>query len=110
VPRSQRPFGLELVSLEREGPEGIRALGPSMSTEPGWMGERRECPLLLGDHDRHRPQNDPSMLLSFERPASAGDRVDMSLKGVTEMRETGRRIASPRSLKTAQKPQFSRHR
>jgi hypothetical protein len=90
VPRSQRPSGLELVE-EREGPEGIRAVGPSMSTEPGWMGERRETLLLLGERNRPRPPNCPSMLLSFERPASAGDRVDMSFNGVTAMRETGRR-------------------
>jgi hypothetical protein len=67
VPRAQRPSGLELVSLEREGPEGIRAIGPSMSTEPGWMAERRASPLLLGEHKRPQPQNYPSMLLSFER-------------------------------------------
>jgi hypothetical protein len=30
--------------------------------------------LLLGEHRRPRPQHDPSMLLSFERPASAGPR------------------------------------
>ena len=42
-----------------------------MSTEPGWMAERREFPLLLGERERPQPQNDPSMLLSFERPASA---------------------------------------
>ena len=53
---------------------GDEQIGPSMSTEPGWMGVSREDPLLLGEHSGRRPQNDPSMLLSFERPASAGSR------------------------------------
>jgi hypothetical protein len=51
-----------------------KRIGPSMSTEPGWMAVRRDAPSLLGEHDRRRPQNNPSMLLSFERPASAGAR------------------------------------
>ena len=55
-----------------------KRIGPSMSTEPGWMTAVGACPFLLGDHSRRRSQNDPSMLLSFERPASAGDRVDTS--------------------------------
>ncbi len=49
--------------------------GPSMSTEPGWMAATPSVSLLLGERARQRPQNDPSMLLSFERPASAGHRA-----------------------------------
>jgi hypothetical protein len=58
--------------------------GPSMSTESGWMAAVRACPLLLGDHGRRRPQFNPSMLLSFERPASVGNRVDTP-DGVTDI-------------------------
>src|SRR5271168_4054654 len=53
-----------------------KRIGPSMSTEPGWMAAPRASPLLLGEHKRSRPQNNPSMLLSFERPASTGSRED----------------------------------
>jgi hypothetical protein len=49
---------------------GDEQIGPSMSTEPGWMDVDRASPLLLGEHKSPCPQNDPSMLLSFERPAS----------------------------------------
>ena len=82
-----------------------KRIGPSMSTEPGWMTAVRACPFLLGDHNRQRSQNDPSMLLSFERPAKAGPREDVSFNGATKRRGGLPALyASPRSLKTAQKP------
>ena len=49
-----------------------KRIGPSMSTEPGWMTAVRARPSLLGDHNRPRSQNDPSMLLSFESPVRSG--------------------------------------
>ena len=77
--------------------------GPSMSTEPGWTDRRAPNPSLLGA-TRTGGANDASMLLSFERPASAVLREDASSKDATAVRGAGRREASPRSLKTAQKP------
>ena len=74
-----------------------------MSTEPGWMTVGRRAPPLLGA-ERTAGTNDASMLLSFERPPPAGDREDASIDGATAVRGAGRREASPRSLKTAQKP------
>ena len=68
-----------------------KRIGPSMSTEPGWMTAFRACPFLLGDHNRARSQNDPSMLLSFERPASAGHRWSTRNPGVTNQAVAGRR-------------------
>jgi hypothetical protein len=53
--------------------KGYRALGPSTSTEPGWMvASGAVAPCYLGvtggcDHKRS------SMLLSFERPVPAAD-------------------------------------
>jgi len=45
------------------------------------------------------------MLLSFERPAKAGPREDVSFDGATKRRGGLPALyASPRSLKTAQKP------
>ena len=77
--------------------------GPSMSTEPGWMAARHTSRLLLGELVRPRPQNDPSMLLSFERPAPAGPREVIT--AMTCKRAVQPALhASPRSLKTAQKP------
>ena len=82
-----------------------KRIGPSMSTEPGWMTAFRACPFLLGDHNQPWSQNDPSMLLSFERPATAGPREDASFKEATKQRGGLPALyASPRSLKTAQKP------
>jgi hypothetical protein len=49
--------------------------------------------------------NDPSMLLSFERPASAGDRVFEPKRPAQMAWEPAGVSTSPRSLKTAQKPQ-----
>jgi hypothetical protein len=48
-----------------------------MSTEPGWMAALAASLYYFGDATG-RAANYPSMLLSFERPASAGDRVDTS--------------------------------
>jgi len=45
------------------------------------------------------------MLLSFERPAFAGDREDAPAGATVKTREPAGVHASPRSLKTAQKPQ-----
>jgi hypothetical protein len=50
-----------------------KRIGPSMSTEPGWMAAPRALPRYLGRADG-LGRNDASMLLSFERPASAGAR------------------------------------
>ena len=47
-------------------------IGPSMSTEPGWMAARAERPPSYLGRSPAAAANDPSMLLSFERPASAG--------------------------------------
>jgi hypothetical protein len=49
---------------------------PGLACRPNLAGWPHvgPSPLLLGEHDRPWPQNDPSMLLSFERPASAGRR------------------------------------
>jgi hypothetical protein len=55
------------------GPAMSKRIGPSMSTGPGWMAASRTAPFLLGGPDG-RDRNDPSMLLSFERPAPAGPR------------------------------------
>src|SRR5947209_5852974 len=46
-----------------------------MSTEPGWMPAADGRPLLLGASRRRRHKRS-SMLLSFERPASAGPRAE----------------------------------
>jgi len=54
-----------------------KRIGPSMSTEPGWMAVLDVFPYYFG-RSVGAAANDPSMLLSFERPASAGDRVDTS--------------------------------
>jgi hypothetical protein len=48
-----------------------------MSTEPGWMVAGRRAFYYLGA-GRTEGRNNPSMLLSFERPASAGVREDVS--------------------------------
>ena len=54
-----------------------KRIGPSMSTEPGWMAVRALTPYYLGCQWAPAA-NYPSMLLSFERPASADSRVDTS--------------------------------
>jgi hypothetical protein len=54
-----------------------KRIGPSMSTEPGWMAVLDALSYYFGS-SADSAANDPSMLLSFERPASAGDRVDTS--------------------------------
>jgi hypothetical protein len=48
-----------------------------MSTEPGWMAVLGAFSYYFGNTDG-TAANDPSMLLSFERPASAGGREDTS--------------------------------
>jgi len=48
-------------------------IGPSMSTEPGWMAVRHASPSLLGAATG-AGRNEASMLLSFERPAPVGAR------------------------------------
>jgi hypothetical protein len=80
-----------------------KRIGPSMSTEPGWMAARRASPLLLGEATVDG-RNDASMLLSFERPASAGARGTRRKMTCRNAREPAGVVASPRSLKTAQKP------
>jgi len=50
-----------------------KRIGPSMSTEPGWMAARDERSYYF-EISAGGAANDPSMLLSFERPASAGPR------------------------------------
>jgi len=54
-----------------------KRIGPSMSTEPGWMAASGPSPYYFGG-TTDKAANYPSMLLSFERPASAGERVDTS--------------------------------
>jgi hypothetical protein len=86
-----------------------KRIGPSMSTEPGWMAARGALSYYFGS-SAGKAANDPSMLLSFERPAPAGGREDTSQNGVTDMRgDRPALYASPRSLKTAQ-CHISRHR
>jgi hypothetical protein len=53
-----------------------KRIGPSMSTEPGWMAVR--VPALLLGRRMQAGRNYPSMLLSFERPAPAGSREEAS--------------------------------
>ena len=68
-----------------------KRIGPSMSTEPGWMAAVEHARYYLRSAPA-RAANDPSMLLSFERPAPAGTREDASLDDATAKRaETGRR-------------------
>ena len=62
-----------------------KRIGPSMSTEPGWMAVRRESPLLLGE-TTGVGRNEASMLLSFERPASAGFREVAPFNDATNRR------------------------
>jgi hypothetical protein len=50
-------------------------IGPSMSTEPGWMAAFARARYYLRTQPAVAAIN-PSMLLSFERPASAGVRED----------------------------------
>lgn len=86
--------------------------GPSMSTEPGWMASRRvrrRCYLRWPAGGAARTPygaqaNYPSMLLSFERPAPAGARLDALQKARPQWAAAAGVAASPRSLKTAQKP------
>jgi hypothetical protein len=81
-----------------------KRIGPSMSTEPGWMAVAlAEIPSTWELGGRW-PQNDPSMLLSFERPAPPAPGAVATYRSRPHMPDTGRVHASPRSLKTAQKP------
>jgi hypothetical protein len=54
-----------------------KRIGPSMSTEPGWMAALGVFSYYF-ESTAGSAANDPSMLLSFERPASAGVRVETS--------------------------------
>jgi len=74
-----------------------KRIGPSMSTEPGWMAVRRASPLLLGVATG-AGRNDASMLLSFERPALAGHPHAHAADGAPQTASVRLR----RSLKTAQ--------
>jgi hypothetical protein len=51
------------------GPAASRQAGPSMSTGPGWTAALARVPSYLGRKRVRWPWS--SMLLSFERPASA---------------------------------------
>ena len=64
--------------------------GPSMSTGPGWTADAARSPLYL-EAARPTPQNDPSMLLSFERPAFSGSRVDVPSSARPQYAGPGRR-------------------
>jgi len=67
------------------------------------MAVRRACPYYLGAQPA--PARGFSMLLSFERPASAGHRGVVSANDAAHMRgDQPTFYASSRSLKTAQKP------
>ena len=80
-----------------------KRIGPSMSTEPGWMAAQDELSYYFGI-SAMVATNDPSMLLSFERPATTGFREDAP-QGVTDQHGDQPALhVSPRSLKTAQKP------
>ena len=68
-----------------------KRIGPSMSTEPGWTAGRCPYSSLLGSCARPGPTNDPSMLLSFERPAPAGAREGRRLKAFPTHARIGRR-------------------
>jgi hypothetical protein len=64
--------------------------GPSTSTEPGWMVAHELTLVLLGGFSSPAA-NDPSMLLSFERPALAGSSVDAHFNAPPKQRAAGRR-------------------
>jgi hypothetical protein len=86
-PRGRRV--LPVPSMGR-GTAMTEQIGPSMSTEPGWMAVRRTSRSLLGVATG-AGRNDASMLLSFERPASAGAHGDTSIDDVPQCVRTGRR-------------------
>jgi hypothetical protein len=67
-------------------------IGPSMSTEPGWMAVADASSLLLASLEQAVAAINPSMLLSFERPAPVGRRADASFQGRDDLyAEAGRR-------------------
>ena len=80
-----------------------KRIGPSMSTEPGWMASPNSLHYYLWSAQA-MAANDPSMLLSFERPASAGVRESVPEGATIDTQKPAGVHASPRSLKTAQKP------
>ena len=96
---------------------GVVQAGPSMSTEPGWNARAARAPYYFGAQlSRAGPSrgtsaplgaqaNDASMLLSFERPAPAGFQRGRVRARARCTRSRPALYASPRSLKTAQKPQ-----
>ncbi len=79
--------------------------GPSMSTEPDRRAVRPSSPVPTRVRDGVDGTQPAGMLLSFERPASARPERSRDEKD-RDRRCEGRAgvIASPRSLKTAQKP------
>jgi hypothetical protein len=82
-----------------------------MSTEPGWMAVAGASSLLLASLERAVAAINPSMLLSFERPASAGVREDAPRKGATTQgAEIGRRSCLSTVLENCTEATISRHR
>jgi hypothetical protein len=78
--------------------------GSGLACRPNLAGwpRRRRLPLCLG-RTAGKAANDASMLLSFERPAPAGRR-EVTTYVIYERGDQPALYASPRSLKTAQKP------
>jgi hypothetical protein len=103
----------------KTGPRGRRAQeawrcpsGSGLACRPNLAGWAYwTCSRTTSGARPIRPQNDPSMLLSFERPASAGIAYPVGARWIRRIwRDQQTRpwpalYASPRSLKTAQKPQ-----
>ena len=89
------------------GYEAQRCLsGSGLACRPNLAGWPRfaRLPYYLGS-TTGAGRNYASMLLSFERPAPAGSREDAPFNDATNRRGDQPAIyASPRSLKTAQKP------
>ena len=77
--------------------------GPGLACRPNLAGWPRRTSFPLLGEDRGQGRNDASMLLSFERPAPAGRR-EVTRYVIYERGDQPALYASPRSLKTAQKP------
>ena len=85
-------------------------IGPSMSTEPGWMAASARARYYLRAQPAVAAIN-PSMLLSFERPAPAGVREEAPHIGATTQRaEPGRRSCLSTVLENCTEATISRHR
>ena len=92
-PRGRRPACAQpVLRKQRMGtrPAMSKRIGPSTSTEPGWMAAAGEPPYYLGSAVG-QAANDPSMLLSFERPAPAGSREVTPARRDHQRTETSRR-------------------